>query len=203
MNTLSQKKRFSTREITSIAIMAALGVVLAALIHLPIIPSAGFLEYDPADIPIFITTFAFGPLAGLITTVVVSVIQGLTVSAASGWIGIVMHIAATGSFVLVAGNIYKRNKTRTRAAGSLALGVTAQVLVMVVCNMIFTPLFMGVPLESVISMIVPVLLPFNLAKAGINAAVTFALYKPLAKLMRGQARPAAIPPRAGDDKNPA
>ena len=72
--------------------MAALSVILVAMIHIPVF--LPFLEYDPADIPIFITTFAFGPLVGFILTVIVAVLQGITVSASAGIIGIMMHIFA-------------------------------------------------------------------------------------------------------------
>ena len=50
-----------TRRIITIAVLAAISVVLVALIHFPIFPAVAFLEYDPADIPILIGTFAFGP----------------------------------------------------------------------------------------------------------------------------------------------
>ena len=179
MNTLS-KSRFGTRSITSIAVMAALSVILVAMIHIPMF--LPFLEYDPADIPIFITTFAFGPLVGFILTVIVAVLQGITVSASAGVIGIMMHIFATGIFVIVAGNIYKRNKTRKNAAVALAIGVAAWTAAMVVWNIIVTPLYMGVPREQVIALIVPAILPFNLIKAGINSVLTFALYKTVGRL---------------------
>ncbi|WP_066646878.1 ECF transporter S component [Christensenella timonensis] len=184
MKTLENKNKpkLTTRNITSIAVMAALSIVLVYLIRIPMF--LPFLEYDPADIPIFITTFAFGPGIGFMLTVVVSVLQGVTVSASSGMIGIAMHILATGSFVLVAGNIYKRNKTRKNAVAALVAGVGAWTAMMVLWNIIMTPLFMGVPREQVLLLIVPAILPFNLIKAGINATVTFALYKSVGRLFR-------------------
>lgn len=190
MQTLENKSKpkRTTRNITFLAIMAALSIVLVYLIRIPMF--LPFLEYDPADIPIFITTFAFGPAAGLILTVIVSVLQGLTVSASSGIIGIVMHILATGSFVLVAGNIYKHNKTRKNAIIALAAGVGVWTALMILWNIIFTPIFMGVPREQVLTLIVPAILPFNLLKAGMNAVVTFALYKSIGKLFRVQEAPA-------------
>ena len=106
----------NTRKLTTLAMLAALAIVLVALIHFPLVPAAPFLEYDPADIPIFIGTFLFGPAAGLALTAVVCVIQGVTVSAASGPIGIIMHFLATGTFVLLAGNLY-RAYAQGRAAG--------------------------------------------------------------------------------------
>ena len=102
-----KNRRISTRQLVSMAMLGAISIVLVAVIHFPLIPAAAFLEYDPADIPILICAFAYGPLAGLLLTVVVCFIQGFTVSAQSGIIGIVMHIFATGCCVLVTGNIYK------------------------------------------------------------------------------------------------
>ena len=95
--------------------MVAISVALVYLIHFPIFPAVAFLEYDPADIPILIGTFAFGPLAGLVLTVVTSVIQGLTVSSGSGLYGILMHVIATGVLVVVSGSVYRRRKTRIMA----------------------------------------------------------------------------------------
>ncbi len=61
------------------------------------------------DIPILIAGFAFGPLAGLAVTLVSSLIQGLTVSSAvGGWVGVLMHFIASGTFVTVASIIYRR-----------------------------------------------------------------------------------------------
>lgn len=112
----------NTRKLTTLAMLAALAIVLVALIHFPLVPAAPFLEYDPADIPIFIGTFLFGPAAGLALTAVVCVIQGVTVSAASGPIGIIMHFLATGTFVLLAGNLYRAHRTRKAALLGLARG---------------------------------------------------------------------------------
>lgn len=171
----------STRKLTTLAMLAAISVVLVAIIHFPLLPAAPWMEYDPADIPIFIGTFLFGPWLGLGLTVVVSVLQGVTVSTAAGPIGILMHVLATGSFVLVAGSIYRRGKTHKAALAALAAGVLIQTLVMVVCNLVFTPIFMGQPLQAVIPMLLPVIVPFNLLKAGLNALVTHIVYKPVSR----------------------
>ena len=50
---------------------------------------------------------------------------------------------------------------------------------MIPLNLIFTPLFMGSPVDAVLEMILPIILPFNLMKAGINAVVTGLLFKHL------------------------
>jgi riboflavin transporter FmnP len=165
-----------TLKIAKVSMLVAISVVLVYLVHFPIFPAVPFLEYDPADIPIFIGTFAFGPAAGFMLAVVTAVIQGLTVSAQSGPYGIIMHILATGSFVLVAGLIYKGHKSRRKAVAALAAGVVTWTVVMVIANLIVTPLFMGVPVD-VVKGLMPYIVGFNLIKAGVNSVVTFFLYK--------------------------
>ena len=110
----------NTRKLTTIAILTALSVCFVALIHFPIFPAVAFLEYDPADIPILICGFAFGPVAGLAVTLIASFIQGFTVSAQSGIYGIIMHIIATGAYVLASSLFYKKHKTKKWAQSSSA-----------------------------------------------------------------------------------
>lgn len=173
-----------TRVITELAVLAALSVILVFFIHFPIFPSAPFLEYDPADIPILIGTFLLGPTLGFVLTVIASILQGITVSSGSGIIGIVMHIIATGSFAVVAGIIYKRNHTRTGAFLALCCGSVVMIIMMVILNLILTPIYMGTPIETVAQMIVPVIIPFNMIKAGINSLITFVVYKPLSNILK-------------------
>lgn len=181
INSVKQKSKISTRQLVVMAMLTAISVVFVSLIHFPIFPAAAFLEYDPADIPILIGTLMYGPVAGVILTVVASLIQGMTVSAGSGIIGIIMHVFATGICAFAAGGIYNRNKTRKNAAIGLAIGAILMTIAMVIMNLIFTPLFMGAPLEAVISMLVPIIIPFNLLKAGINCIFTFILFGGISK----------------------
>ena len=171
------------RKLTTLSMLAALAVVLVAFIHFPLIPAAPFLEYDPADVPILIGTFLYGPWVGLGLTVVVSVIQGVTVSAASGPIGILMHILATGAFVALAGVIYRRRHTRRGALAALCAGAVARTLVMCACNLVFTPLFLGQAVGDVIAMLIPAIIPFNLLYAALNSAAVLIVYKPVSSFL--------------------
>ena len=168
--------RVKTVRLAKMGMLVAISVVLVYFIHFPIFPAVAFLEYDPADIPILIGTFAFGPVAGVLLTIVTSVVQGVTVSAASGAYGIIMHIIATSVLVIVAGVIYKFNKTRKGAVIALICGTAAMAVVMIGANLIITPLFMGVP-RSMVWDLMPFIVGFNAIKAGINSIVTFFLYK--------------------------
>lgn len=171
---MEQQKNLN--KLAKMAMLVAISIILVAIVHFPIFPAVAFLEYDPADVPIMVGTFAFGPLAGLLITVVVCLVQGLTVSAGSGPYGIIMHLIATGTFVLVAGNIYRHKKTKKEAIIALAAGTAAWVVVMYFANLTITPLFMGVPTE-VVKGLMPFILLFNAIKAGVNSIITFLLYK--------------------------
>ncbi|MEY8321072.1 ECF transporter S component [Lachnospiraceae bacterium 46-61] len=182
------KQKMSTRQMVGMAMLAAISIVFVSVIHFPLFPAAAFLEYDPADIPILIGTFTYGPIAGFILTIVVSLIQGTTVSASSGPIGIIMHIVATGSCTLISGSIYQKTKTKKGAAISLVIGVITMTLAMVLMNLILTPLFMGAPIQAVMGMLVPVIIPFNLLKYSINCLITFLLYKSISYILKGVSR---------------
>ena len=175
---MQNNQKIAVKKISTLGVMAALSIALAFFIHIPF-PPAPFLEYDPADIPIFIVSFIFGPWWGIAITVIVSILQGLTVSAGSGLYGILMHVFATSAFVIVSGLVYKRNRSVLGSVMALALGCLSQAFIMIPLNLIFTPMFMGAPVEAVLEMILPIILPFNLMKAGINAIVTGLLFKHL------------------------
>lgn len=190
MNTVAEKNNQATTietqqkrtvRIAKMGMLVAVSIVLVWLIRIPF-PPLPFLEYDPADIPILIGTFAFGPVGGVVLTIVTSLVQGLTVSAGSGPYGIIMHIIATGTFVLVAGLIYKWKKTRKVALIAVICGSLSMVAIMIPANLLVTPLFMGMPREAIIPLL-PAIIGFNAMKAGINGLVTFFLYKPLSKFL--------------------
>ncbi len=176
----------STRKIAILGVMAALSIVLVYFIRLPLFPAAPFLEYDPADIPILISTFLFGPWNGLMLTLVVSVVQGVTVSAQSGIIGILMHFFATGAYVLVAGSIFNRKKNYKTAIAAIVAGALTMTATMMLWNILLTPIFLGVPRSVVMPMILPIIAPFNLIKAGLNGAVTLVLYKLVGSILFAQ-----------------
>lgn len=172
-----------------IGIFSALAVVLAMMIHLPLIPAVSFLEYDPADVPIFLIAAFLGPGAGLIMTVIVSLIQGLTVSAASGWIGIAMHILATGFFVSAECAVLSLTKKRMhsptlRTAFAMIAGVLSMTVVMLFWNLFVTPYFMNMTLDIFLPYL-PYIVLFNFFKSTLNGGIAWILYQLLHKSVAG------------------
>ena len=169
-----------TRKLTTIALLTALSAVLIALVHFPLFPAASFLQYDPADVPILIGAFAYGPAAALGITVLASFIQAFFLGG-DGLYGFLMHVIASGILAGVAGTVYRLRHTRAGGAIALCAGTAAMGLVMMVANHFITPHFMGVPASAVDGMLLPVILPFNLLKAGINSGITFVVYKTVSR----------------------
>lgn len=174
----------NAKKIAKLALLTALSVVFVLLVHFPILPMVSFLEYDPADIPILIGTFLYGPWTGVFLTLIVSVLQGLTVSAQNGWIGIVMHFVATSALVLVSGYLYQFFRSKKGAIVGLVAGSAAMAATMIPLNYIFIPmLFQGTTAADVTALL-PFIVLFNFIKAGINSLVTFLVYKSVGKLFR-------------------
>ena len=104
------QSKFTTEKLAKLAMMTAVSVVLLLIVRIPW-PAAPFLVYDPADVPIYITAFAYGPVEGLIVTLVVCLIQAFGLGG-DGLYGFLMHFVATGIVAVAIGVMYRRKKTK-------------------------------------------------------------------------------------------
>ena len=174
--------KLSVKKICVLAMLAAISFVVANTLYISIFPAAPFLKYEPKDVVITIGGFLYGPLASLLISVVVSLPEMLI--SGSGPIGGLMDILSTCSFACVAALFYKRRHTLGGAVAGLTLGSVLMVIVMLLWNWLITPLHMGAPREAVEAMLLPVFLPFNLLKTGLNSALVLLLYKPVVTALR-------------------
>lgn len=172
------KSTYSAKTIVTIGMLCAIAFIAKLISNVIPIAIAGFLEFDLKDIIVVIAGFICGPLSAVIVSVIVSVIEMLTISS-TGPIGLIMNILSTCSFACVASILYKKNRSMKGAILSLVTGVVCMTIVMVLWNYLITPLYMGVEREVVAGMLVSVFMPFNLVKGGINATLTLLLYKPI------------------------
>ena len=145
---------------------------------------SGFLQLDLKDTVICIGGFIFGPLSAAIISIVVAVVEMFTVTD-TGPIGCIMNVLATVSFCCTASFVYKKIHTKKGAVIGLSLGVVVLVIVMLLWNYLITPIYMGMDREEVVvPMLLPVFLPFNLVKGGLNMALILLLYKPVVTALR-------------------
>lgn len=176
------KNNTRTHYVTTTAMFCAIAFI-AVLIG-KIVPNiAGFLSYDPKDAIVVIAGFISGPLTAVLISVIVSFIEMITISG-TGVYGLLMNIISTCFFAVPAAAYYEHNRNHKGAVTGLSIGVLVQTAGMLLWNYIITPFYMGVPRETVAAMLLPVFLPFNLIKGGINAGLTLLIYKPIVNALR-------------------
>ena len=178
----NSRSRIDLRTWVAMAMLTAVAYVVMYLSKM--LPSVnGFLDFDFKDVVICISGFIYGPVPAAIISIVVALIEAVTISH-TGPIGLLMNVLATCSFCCTATFIYKKHHTMKGAIVGLALGVAALVIVMLLWNYLITPVYQKVPRDVVVAMLPTVFFPFNLAKGGMNMAATLLLYKPVVTALR-------------------
>lgn len=170
----------NTKKTVLLAMLAAVAYIMVALIRIPVVL---FLSYEPKDVIITIGGFLLGPMAAFAVSLVVSLVEMITISQTE-FIGCIMNILSTCSFACTAAFIYKKKHDLKGAVLGLLTGSVAMICVMLLWNWLITPLYMGGTREAIEAMLLPVFLPFNALKAGLNSAFVLALYKPLTTALR-------------------
>ena len=171
--------KWDTRQLVTMALMCAIGVLLS-FIEFPLIPGVTWLKYDASAMPAMVCGFAFGAGGGLAVGIAGAIIHGILMADFSG---AVMNILVVIGFVVPASLIYRQGRTFPRAIIGLIASVVCAVIMAIVGNLVITPAYLGVPMDAVIAMILPILVPFNLAKGIINAVLTLAVYKSISNLI--------------------
>ena len=169
----------SLRRIVLIALFGALSYVLMLVVHLPV----SFLTMDVKDVIIALAGLYFGPAAALILSVMVPLLELVTVSS-TGLYGFLMNFFGTAMFAVTTSLIYKYKKSFFGAIIGLISGVGAMVATMMLFNLLITPYYMGVTVEVVQGLIPTLLFPFNLVKGVLNAALVLLFYKPISGVMQ-------------------
>ena len=167
--------KMDVKKMCVLAMLSALAYVVMVVVRVPIVL---FLYYEPKDVIITIGGFLYGPLAALAVTVVVAFVEMFTASE-TGPIGLLMNIIAGASFACTAAFIYKKNRSLKGAVYGLIAAWLLTTAVMILWNYLIVPIYMEVPRQQVATMLLPIFLPFNLIKGGLNAAIIMLLYKPI------------------------
>ncbi len=193
-------KASKLRTITGVAVLSAIAFILAYF-EFPVPLSPSFARMDISDLPALIGAFAYGPLAGVLIELVKNALQ-LTSTATAG-VGELANFIMGGTFVLVAGAVYRRRKTKKAALiacliASLAMGIAAAVVnyfVLLPAFEAFMPLseliasfgeFMPF-IKTKLDVVLFNALPFNLLKGLVISAVTMLIYKKLSPILKGAA----------------
>jgi len=162
-------------------------LAFASLFVLHIGGIGGFLSFDVKDAIIMVASMIYGPLVGIAISLLVSLIEMFTISSTQFW-GFLMNFISTAAFAAIGSSIYKYapgiKKTMSGAVIGLFASVLSTTALMVVLNLVITPIYTGMPVSAIVSMIIPLLLPFNALKSLINASVVLIIYKPISTALK-------------------
>lgn len=193
-----KKSLLTTRELSTVAILAAIAAVLF-MIEIPVVL---FYKLDLSSLPVLLGGFAMGPIPGTLI-LLVKALLGLLHSSSQG-VGELADFLMGFAMMLPAVLVYRSCKCRKGAIIGLLLGTVVATIVAVLTNVyIMIPFYgaaYGMPVEAIVGMgqaIVPavngvwdfVLLitaPFNLLKWIVISIVTVLVYKPLSPILHGR-----------------
>lgn len=171
--------RWSTKELAIMALMCAIAVLLS-FIEIPLIPGVTFLKYDASIVPALVCGFAYSGGIGVTIGIICAAIHALFTG---NWVGAIMNMIVAIAVVAPSAAIYRRHHTFKGAIVSLVVGSIVMIVAACVSNLVIDPLFYGIPLPAVQELIVPALIPFNIVKAAVNAALTMVVYKSISNLI--------------------
>ena len=167
------------RRIALVAVFGALAYALMLVIHFKV----SFLTLDLKDAVITLAGLYFGPGAALSLSVLVPLLELISVSD-TGLYGFLMNFISTATFSLTASLIYRYKRSLVGAIVALLSAAAATVGVMMLFNLWVTPYYMGVTVETVKGLIPTLLLPFNTVKSCMNVGFVLLLYKPISTVMQ-------------------
>lgn len=197
---MNNKRRRVINYITQTAIFGGLSAILYCVpglqFQLPFV-APGFMSVHLDEIPILISSFAYGPLLGVFEIILKTLIKlPMTSSLCVGELGDMLYSFA---LVIPAALIYKKNRTFKGAAIGLALGVACNLIATSIVNLytifqfykffhgfedgyiatLFNKIFKWGITSDLDPRLAILLLPFNIIKNAIVVGVTFIAYKPL------------------------
>ncbi len=192
------ERNWRLKRLCVMAMICAMAYVIVATVRIPVVQ---WLSYEPKDVLIAIGAFLFGPLSAAVMSVVVSLVEMVTISD-TGIIGMAMNVLSTCLFVCTAGMIYRKNRRLSGAIIGLIVGSILTTAGMLLWNYLITPLYLTVTRDVVAGMLLPIFLPFNLFKSALNSVLTVLVYKHIvtalraAKLIPPVSESAATQPKA-------
>lgn len=138
---MNSKNFQKTKKLVTVAMFAALAYGVAAICFL--LPKvSGFLSLDIKDSIIVLCSLIFGPLSGFSIAVIVPVLELVTGFSATALYGLIMNILSSVTFSLVTGLIYKHKRSFYGAIIALVAGVFSVTAVMILANLVVTPLYL-------------------------------------------------------------
>lgn len=196
---MSQTTR-NTRRIAGVAMLSAVGFLLMFIeLSVPIMPA--FVKLDFSELPALLATFAYGPASGVAVCLVKNLLH-LLMGGTTGGVGELSNFLLGVAYVLPAGLIYQKMKTRKGALIASLVGCVVCAAYSLPHNYYLVYPLYGklMPMETIIGMyqqlnpscsglfdaLLTFNVPFTFAKELLTAAIAFLIYKPLSPVLHGR-----------------
>ena len=190
----TRRKLSSARYISLTAVCAALAGVLM-LLEIPLFFAPSFYKMDLSELPVLFCGFFLGPTAGVICELLKVMVKLLLKGTTTAFVGDFANFAVGCSLVLPATIIYHLKKSKKSAL----IGLITGTLIMTTFGSFFNAVYLlpkfselfGMPLEAIIGMgtavngainsvstlVLFAVVPFNLLKGIVVSLLTLLLYK--------------------------
>lgn len=162
-----------------------------------LVPS--FIQMDLSELPALIGAFAMGPWYGVIICLIKNLIHLLITT--TGGVGELSNFILGAAFVLPAGLIYQRKKTKKNAVIGSVLGAAFMALLSVASNyFIVYPVYTAfLPMDTILAMYQEILpsadtllkclvifnMPFTFVKGMLSVIITLLIYKHISPIIKG------------------
>lgn len=199
--TTNAKSKVRIQEIAQIGMLAAIATVLMLFeIPLPFAPS--FYEIDFSEVPVLIGCFVMGPVAGAVIELVKILINLLINGTATAGVGEFANLCIGCAFVVPAGIIYRKMRSRKGALIGMVTGTLLMTFVGCFLNAyLLLPTYakaFEMPIDALVGMgtavnpmvnslltfVVFAVAPFNLLKGFLVSAIVFLIYKKISPIFR-------------------
>ena len=194
-------KAVNVRYLTVTAMLSAVAYILMFLdFSVPFMPS--FIKMDLSELPALIGSFAMGPLCGVIVCHIKNILHLFITS--TGGVGELSNFILGVAFVLPAGIIYKRRKSRKTALLGSLLGAVFMGIFSIVSNywLVYPVYYNFMPEETVLAAYQAILpsmksilqclvcfnMPFTVIKGLFSVVITFLTYKHISPILKGAER---------------
>lgn len=194
--------RSDIRTIVQIGMLGAVSVILM-MFEIPLWFAPSFYKMDLSEVPVLIGSFALGPVAGALIELVKIILHLVFKGTTTAGVGDFANFLIGCAFVVPAGIIYRRKKSRKSALIGMTVGGIFMIAVGCVLNaFVLLPVYgkaFGLPMEALIGMgtavnpaitnlatfAVLAVAPFNLLKAVLVSVITLLLYKYISPILKG------------------
>ena len=167
----------------------------------PLFFAPSFYEIDLSEIPIMICTFYLGPVSGVVAELLKIIVKLVFKGTTTAFVGDFANFVVGCTFILPASIIYHAKPGKKTALIGMAVGT----LIMTVFGSAFNAIYLlpkfselfGLPLDTIVGMgtavngainsvstlVLFAVVPFNLLKGIVVSALTFLLYKRISPIL--------------------